>query len=64
MWFINATNINRKSGGAKPRDLQFRGPFLEMFSPKRREHHVRLSRKKERSNSALSSASSPLVTTI
>jgi len=31
MRFANATNINRKSGGAKPRDLQFRGPLLEMF---------------------------------
>jgi len=31
MSFVNAVNINRKSGGAKPRDLQFRGPFLEMF---------------------------------
>jgi hypothetical protein len=29
--FANATNIHRKSGGAKPRDLQFRGPLLEMF---------------------------------
>ena len=31
MMFANATNINRKFGGAKPRDLQFCGPFLEMF---------------------------------
>ena len=31
MRFANATNLDRKSGGAKPRDLQFRGPFLEMF---------------------------------
>jgi hypothetical protein len=28
---VNATKFHRKSGGAKPRDLQFRGPFLEMF---------------------------------
>jgi len=28
MEFANATNLNRKSGGAKPRDLQFRGPIL------------------------------------
>jgi hypothetical protein len=31
MKFANATNLNRKSGGAKPRDLRFCGPFLEMF---------------------------------
>ena len=33
----NATKLHRKSGGAKPRDLRFRGPFLEMFfdKPKR-----------------------------
>jgi hypothetical protein len=29
MKFANATNLNRKSGGAKPRDLRFRGPLLE-----------------------------------
>jgi hypothetical protein len=29
--FANATKFNRKSGGAQPRDLQFSGPFLEMF---------------------------------
>jgi hypothetical protein len=29
MKFANATNLNRKSGGAKSRDLQFRGPLLE-----------------------------------
>jgi hypothetical protein len=36
MEFANATNLNRKSGGAKPtcpgvpwRDLRFRGPLLE-----------------------------------
>jgi hypothetical protein len=28
---VNATRFHRKSGGAKPRDLQFHGPFLEMF---------------------------------
>src|SRR6202035_4743332 len=27
---INAINLNRKSGGAQPRDLQFSRPFLEM----------------------------------
>jgi hypothetical protein len=27
---INAITFHRKSGGAKWRDLQFRGPFLEM----------------------------------
>jgi hypothetical protein len=27
----NATKVNRKSGVAQWRDLQFRGPFLEMF---------------------------------
>jgi hypothetical protein len=26
---FNATKRHRKSGGAKPRDLRFRGPFLE-----------------------------------
>jgi hypothetical protein len=26
---VNATKFHRKSGGAKPRDLQFRGPFVE-----------------------------------
>ncbi|MGB8537365.1 MAG: hypothetical protein WCD57_13170, partial [Acidobacteriaceae bacterium] len=29
MKFASATNINRKSGVAKRRDLRFRGPFLE-----------------------------------
>jgi hypothetical protein len=29
MKFANATRFNRKSGVAE--DLQFRGPFLEMF---------------------------------
>ena len=29
----NATKFNRKSGGAKWRDLQFYEPVLEMFSP-------------------------------
>jgi hypothetical protein len=28
---VNATNFHRKSGGAQPRDLQFREPLLEMF---------------------------------
>jgi hypothetical protein len=28
---INAMNLNRKSGGAQPRDLRFSGPFLDMF---------------------------------
>jgi hypothetical protein len=28
---VNATKFHWKSGGAKPRDLQFRGPFLGMF---------------------------------
>jgi hypothetical protein len=27
----SATNLHRKSGGAKPRDLRFSGPFLEVF---------------------------------
>ena len=27
----NAIKFHRKSGGAQPRDLQFPGPFLEMF---------------------------------
>jgi hypothetical protein len=31
MRYANAIQVNRKSGGAQPRDLQFRGPFLEMF---------------------------------
>jgi hypothetical protein len=31
MKFANATHTNRKSDGAKPRDLQFSGPFLEML---------------------------------
>jgi hypothetical protein len=29
MKFANATKFRRKSG--KPRDLQFSGPFMEMF---------------------------------
>jgi hypothetical protein len=29
MRFVNAIKFDRKSGGAKPRDLQFRGPLLE-----------------------------------
>jgi hypothetical protein len=29
----SATKSNRKSGVAKWRDLQFRGPLLEMFPP-------------------------------
>jgi hypothetical protein len=28
----NATKFHRKSGGAEPRDLRFRGPVLGMFS--------------------------------
>jgi hypothetical protein len=28
---INAMNLNRKFGGAQPRDLQFSGPFVGMF---------------------------------
>jgi hypothetical protein len=28
---INATSLDRKSGGAQWRDLRFNGPFLEMF---------------------------------
>jgi hypothetical protein len=28
---VNATKFHRKSGGAKPRDLRFGGPFVEMF---------------------------------
>jgi hypothetical protein len=35
MLLINATILNRKSGGAKWRDLPFSGPFLEMFSTER-----------------------------
>jgi hypothetical protein len=34
MKFANATNLNRKSGGAKPRDLRFRGPLLETGNDK------------------------------
>jgi hypothetical protein len=34
MKFANATNLNRKYGGAKPRDLRFRGPFLETRNEK------------------------------
>jgi hypothetical protein len=30
MKFDNATNLNRKSGVAKWRDLRFGGPFVEM----------------------------------
>jgi hypothetical protein len=33
----NATKVNRKSGGAEWRDLQFRGPLLEMFSTAKRK---------------------------
>ena len=29
--YINATNLDRKSGGAQWRDLRFSDPFLEMF---------------------------------
>jgi hypothetical protein len=32
MKYINVTNSYRKSGGAEPRDLQFCGPLMEMFS--------------------------------
>jgi hypothetical protein len=32
---VNATKFHRKSGGAKARDLRFRGPLLEMFSTER-----------------------------
>jgi hypothetical protein len=32
---VSATKFHRKSGGARPRDLQFRGPFVEMFSTTR-----------------------------
>jgi hypothetical protein len=32
--YTNATKVNRKSGVAQWRDLQFNGPFLEMFSGK------------------------------
>jgi hypothetical protein len=32
MQLINATALDRKSGGAQWRDLRFSGPFLEMFS--------------------------------
>jgi hypothetical protein len=32
MRFVNANKFHRKSGGAKPRDLQFRGPFLETLN--------------------------------
>jgi hypothetical protein len=35
MKFANATNLNRKPGGAKPRDLRFRGPLLETRNDKR-----------------------------
>jgi hypothetical protein len=31
MKFTKATNTNRKSGVAEGRDLQFCGPFLEVF---------------------------------
>ena len=31
MMLINATDLDRKSGGAQWRDLRFSGPFLEMF---------------------------------
>ena len=34
MKFANATHLNRKSGGAKPRDLGFRGPLLETRNDK------------------------------
>jgi hypothetical protein len=34
MKFANATNLNRKSGVAKWRDLRFGGPFLEMLFKK------------------------------
>jgi hypothetical protein len=31
MRFATATRFHRKSGGAKPRDLRFNGPIMEMF---------------------------------
>jgi hypothetical protein len=31
MMLINATGLNRKSGGAQWRDLRFSGPFVGMF---------------------------------
>jgi hypothetical protein len=31
MQIIEATGLDRKSGGAAWRDLRFNGPFLEMF---------------------------------
>jgi hypothetical protein len=34
---VNATKFHRKSGGAKPRDLQFRGPLLENGPPPQNE---------------------------
>jgi hypothetical protein len=41
MRFVNAIKFDRKSGGAKPRDLQFRGPFLEALKTmlKHNSHH-------------------------
>jgi hypothetical protein len=38
---VNATKFHRKSGGAKPRDLQFRGPFLEMFFDRTQRRDLR-----------------------
>jgi len=35
----NATKSNRKSGVAEWRDLQFRGPLLEMFFTARSESY-------------------------
>jgi hypothetical protein len=34
--FINAATLNRKSAGAKPRDLRFGRPLVEMFFGKAR----------------------------
>ena len=34
MKLANATNLNRKSGGAKRADLRFRGPLLETRNDK------------------------------
>jgi hypothetical protein len=36
MMFINATDLDRKSGGAQWRDLRFSGPLSEMFFVYRR----------------------------
>ena len=42
MNFVNTINLNRKSGVAQRRDLQFSGPPVEMFFPRVQRSNLRL----------------------